>query len=208
MENSTYNKNILLFCIVLFLIGGLCIFYRFSLTKSKNNKESDNNEIVGEKIDASSMIGNYGLKRTTLIYEEDGKMTEEPLDEDEELYYDILYLRSDGTFYLSVDNYNANEPSVGTYTFNNNKTITLKESVTYGSDACFYTSDLKTYTVNIKDKNNLTLVYDGRTINFTRGIIESEDEREKAYYITNPKDGVTPTGWEDAWIDCTNLDKK
>lgn len=139
------------------------------------------------------VVGDYGFKRVA-----DGH---ESIDE--------LHLRSDGTFYLSVNNYNANQPYVGNYTVNGNS-IVLQTTVVYGSDACFYTNNTK-YEATLNN-DTITLNYNlgesSETITFTKGVAEPEIEKNLKYWVTNPVNGVTPEGFEQAWVDCTNLTNK
>ncbi len=193
MEGKNKNIYVVLICILMFIAGCLIGYYCFSCNVKNTNK--DCNSIVPEKEvekepEIVSYVGAYGYLRNT---SEEGNK-----------YYDQLYLRSDNTFYLSYKNEYANQPRVGTYVVNSDNTITLKETVHYGSDACFFTSNLQTYTVKIVDNNTLSINIAEETINLVKGIVEAEKDLNKTYYVTNPVDGQTPTGWSEAWSDCTN----
>jgi len=185
-----FSVVLLVLCALSFYLGGL---YTSSFIKKAPETNTDNSAQVEEKektTDTStvSYVGSYGFKRT----------------QDDASYNEELYLRNDGTYYLALNNYYANQPSVGNYTVNSDNTITLKETVHYGSDACYFTSNLRTFILNIKDENTLTLTYEGLQRTFTKGTIDAEKQSHLTYYVTNPVNGVTPSGWEDAWTDCTN----
>ena len=199
MEGKSKTIYVALICILMFIAGGLVGYYCFNCTVKNTNTDcgstvQENETEKEQEIETISYVGAYAYLRNT--------------SEEGDKYYDRIYLRSDNTFYLSYKNEYANQPKVGTYIVNNDGTITLKETVHYGSDACFYTNNLQTYTVKIVDSKTLSMSIEGETINLVKGILEEESKESLAYYVANPVNGQTAEGWGDSWTDCTNLQKK
>lgn len=167
----------------------------------------DKKEEPKNQVDYKLYAGAYAKEELAWMLDENDNISA-PLDENEDgkqdTYYNSLFLREDGSFLLSFDGYMAcYSPSVGTYTIDNG-VITLKETVHYGCDACFYNDNLKTYKGNIKDNGTITINYNDKVIELKKGIIEPEDESSLSRYVPYPKDGETPKGWGDPWSDCNN----
>ena len=193
---------VIVVCVVLGVVG---------LINNKNTKPNNDNNNNKTNVVENSIVGAYGRKEIYYTTNEDGSRGE-TVDEDDDgkpdYVTDSLYLREDGSFYLSYNNFNANEPSVGTYSIDKDtKIITLTETVRYGSDACFYTDGLKIYKAQI-DGNKLSITINYETIILEKDLIPAEDKSTKAYYVTNPVDGQTAEGWSDAWMNCSLLEKK
>lgn len=173
----------------------------FFKTNNQKNTDSDNaSSIDNIQIDENIAVGSYIKKTEVYDYDENGNK-EVKIDENGEKVYssEELILRSDGNFYLSINNYYANTPSVGTFSIENNK-LTLREIVTYGSDTCFFTKNLNVYDGAI-NSNSISLNINGEKYIFEK---VNNSPRVDTYYVTTPIDGVVPLGHEDAWKDCTN----
>lgn len=186
--SKSNNALLIIFMIISLLLAGF-IVYDKCLKKEEvkepvQNVEENKNTEEKKETDPKVYVGAYGAEQ----------------DND----FEKLYLREDGSFKLIISNIMAcSDANVGTYMVENN-VVTLKETVYYGCDACFYKKDLKTYTLTIKDSETLVINYDGKTIELKKNAIEPEDKDSLAYYVANPIDGETPEGWGDPWGDCTN----
>ena len=126
-------------------------------------------------------------------------------DEGKEVSAYTLYLRKDGSFLL--DGY------VGKYNYENGK-LKLEEIVYYGSDACYYTKSnndgikLKTYYAEVKDNKTIAVTLDGKVVELKKDATNVESSSSLSRYVINPKNGSTPNGWGDPWIDCTNMERR
>lgn len=139
--------------------------------------------------------------------EEYGSLKVIELNEDKISYFDQLYLRSDGTFYLSINSYDFGNIVVGKYYINDNF-LTLNQIVKYSNNGCFYKDEEKTIVADI-DGDKIVLEYEEEKIEFTKGVGNSETENNRRYYTINPIDGSSPKGIINKWKDCsTKITKK
>lgn len=178
MVNSMKGKEKLLYLLViLFIIS--TIFGIVGYILSKNNNET---------VEEVSFVGYYG---TRVSVRKDNEEVSQ--------YFDMLYLREDNTYYLSVGSYYNTYSSVGTYEISGDK-IKLKDKVKYGENMCFYTSDLKEYDGRIVDKKNIILNVNNAEQVFLKNL--GNEDKNTYYYITDPKEGMTSEGLNDTWKNC------
>ena len=144
-------------------------------------------------VDNNKYVGFYGIKKTIKRYSS-GDANE---------YLDVLYLRNDGTFFMSIEGYLANEFSTGTYSYSD-KGITLTETARYANnDSCYYTDDLESYEVNLVN-DELQLTYNNEEYTFEKNLGNSESEANKSYYTAHPEDGKSGEGIGTNWKKCTH----
>ena len=170
----------------------ISLFIFFSLLAYAGFLLSNHNKYVSVN---TNNYGEYGIINTV------------KLNDEEVTYYDQLYLRSDGSFYLSINSYYLDKIIVGTYEVNDNF-LTLNQSVLYSNNGCFYKDEIKTFVANI-EKDKIILEYNGIKKEFIKGLGVSETSTNKEYYVTSPNPDVSPKGIMNEWKDCsTKLTKK
>ena len=130
-------------------------------------------------------IGYYGISNTIDI--NDSKV----------IYYDQLYLRDDGSFYLSKRDKTKNNIIVGTYKVYNNE-ITFSDEIIYSNDDCFSKTSNK-YVANVIDGN---IVIKDKEYIKNMGTYETKTNR--SYYVVNPIEGNSPENIGNKWISCSN----
>ena len=208
-ENKVIKYIGLALLIVVFAVGGFFLGKRTAETENLTNLNIQKEEKPAENT-PTEITGDTTLP--TGIYE---AYYAEDKDNNEKLYH-RLTLRDDGTFFLYVADLGNGSRIAGTYTVENGKLV-LKETARYGSDACFYTNDLTTHEgtinnetitmkLNVMDVNNIEKMKN-MEFSFTK-TDKTEEDDARAYNSAYPKDGVTPAGSGEAWIDCTNLSTK
>ena len=116
-------------------------------------------------------------------------------------YYDQLYLRSDGSFYLSINSYYLDNIIVGTYVINDNF-LTLNVKVKYSNNGCFYKDEEKTYVADIEG-DKIILEYNDIKKEFSLGLGNKETLNNKKYYVINPISNSSPSGIINVWKDCS-----
>ena len=202
VENNEPNKNsnilLIIFMIISLLLAGY-IVYDKAIKKDvppKNNEVNENN--IEEK-DVKLGVGTYvGGKATN--------------DEGKEVSAYTLYFREDGSFLLETVGA-CGDGYVGKYSYDNGK-LKLEETVYYGCDACYYTESsnngikLKTYYAEVKDNETVEVDFDGKVVELKKDATIVESSSSISRYVTNPTNGLTPNGWGDPWIDCTNMERR
>ena len=182
MKEHHFIRNIIF---ILFMISFVCglIGWRLNTLGYK--------ELLNEKNKENDICDYYGI-RVTLM--ENNQMKDQ--------YFDLLYIRDDGTYYLSVDSYYTNAPVTGTYTVDGN-IIHFHETARYSSDMCFYTNDLKEYDGTITE--GLIIINMNETkYEFAKGFGIKETNTNRNFYSAHPVDGQFPEGFLQTWNDCTN----
>ena len=147
-------------------------------------------DLLNQSQEEESIYDYYGI-RVTLMENQQYK----------DQYFDLLYLRDDGTYYLSIDSYYTNAPVTGTFTVEDKK-INFHETARYSSDMCFYTNDLKDYVGVISD-GLVTINMNGTNYEFAKGFGVKETTPNRNLYSANPVDGEYPPGFANKWKDCT-----
>lgn len=170
---------------ILFLVSFVCGFAGWRL------KSMGYLEMSKQTEEESGVVDFYGIKIILM----DG-------DDIKDQYFDMLYLRSDGTYYLSIDSYYTNAPVTGTYKVDGNK-ISFHETARYSSDMCFYTNDLKDYP-GVIGEGIITINRNGKNHEFAKGFGVRETVPNKNLYSAHPVDGEYPSGFASKWEDCTN----
>ena len=132
-----------------------------------------------EKVDTTSIVGNYVKKYTNDTGAEDSA---------------TLTLRADKTFVYDDSTYGCYDPLVGTYEVEND-VINFTGKVLYGCDACYFTQgeSINNFSANIV---NGKIVLKGE---FTKS---SETESNSNRYVLEPVNGTTPDGDGDPWLNC------
>lgn len=180
------KKVIVLAIAVLGLIG--IIIGVNSARKDKNTPSNQNTSTTknDQKL-VKAYAGSYGMS----LKDSNGKD-----------YTENLYLKEDGTFVLDINSYGVSyHPTAGTYEIKDNE-ITLTEIVRYANDTCYYTDELSTYKIEIKDKDTLTISLNDRVVDFVKNVGTAETEEIKKYYVAYPKDGELVPGFK-THNDCT-----
>jgi len=205
------NGSKIIICILIVLVlcaGGYFAYTKFILkddTNKTNNTEvpkDENGNYIDEKIEPevidysnANLVGGYKALSGT----SDGKEI-----------YKYLIIRSGGIYTFGNDNQNLIERSVGEYQLNGDK-LSFYDMVYYGKDNCYYISgDLVGFRMGtIKDENTIVIeTYDGKELTFIKDSSVVESEKDYNWYVLEPKNGTTPNGFDKAWTDCTNDQKK
>ena len=174
-------RSIIMFIIGLlsFILLGLGI-YGYTLSKNRVVVIEDNNKYVGY----------YGIENKVKRYST----------KDENIFYDMLYIRNDGTYYLSINNYLFEDISVGTYTYDEDS-IKLNETVRYKNNDCFYKSS-NVYEVKVSN-DVLSFKYNDKEYSFEKNIGINETITNRSYYASSPVNGEFPDGWGEEWKECS-----
>lgn len=176
-------KKSYIIAIVLVLIGVISIVLG---TKNPVKKA-----LTPTSLKVKEYVGYYGTEL---------KVSEE---ENSATYFENLYLKKDGTFVLDINSFGASShPTAGTYTINE-KEITLTEKIRYSGGECYFTDQLQTYKVEIKDENTLTIHLNDKIVDYIRSVGNKETDKIEKYYVTNPKDGEEVAGLG-KHVNCTN----
>ncbi len=171
-------KKILIFIILFVLI--IMTYTGYVISSHKKEIVAINNQTTSTY---------YGNSRTFKINEEDIN------------YYDMLYLRSDGTFYLSINSYDEDDILVGEYSMNDSF-LTLMVKIRYSKNGCFYKDEAKTIVADIED-NKIIIDYNDEKLEYVKNIGIGETINNMNYYVTSPIDGENPSNIYNTWKDCS-----
>lgn len=143
------------------------------------------NVSVGEKSDSIT----YGVLKSIKINEEDNT------------YYDQLYLRSDNSFFMSINSYNLEDIIVGTYFIDGNE-ITFNNKIRYSNNGCYY-EEVGSFKGELLDYR-IKVQYKDEVVEFTKDVGSDETITNINYYVINPIDKEKPKGLLNTWNNCSN----
>ena len=190
-KNTLYTIVIAVCCVLALILG---FYFGGVFHGAEENGGSNHTKSNG------AYVGDYGIKMTFV----DSMGTTDNADY-------VLNLRPDGTFKYNINNYEKSTPTVGTYKVEGKKII-LTEKVRYGSDACYYTDNLRTITVNVKEDDVLVIndnflvginEYKKTDLEFFKNEYYKEDPVWRNYFVVKPVNGKQPIDNTETWTDCT-----